>query len=175
MPYGFLRSVIRNGARASSFALVGAAAALTGCGLVATDVDLVQDQRVAFDAPEKGADVRLPVTVSWHAHDVDGRTFAVFVDRSPVRPGDSLRKLAEDEHDDACLARPGCPGAGWLRNRGVYLTDADALTLRTLPDTRDTGRGARDAHEVTVVLMRDGRRDGEGAWTRRFYVDRSAS
>jgi len=151
------------------------AVALPGCGLLTTDVNLVQDRRVDVEAPGKAARVGLPVTIRWSAHDVAGRTFALFVDRAPIKPGDSFRALAEDEHDDACLQQRGCPDAGWLRNRGVYVTTGRSLTLDTLPDTRDTGRGARDSHEVTIVLMHDGRRDGEAAWSRQFYVDRSGS
>jgi hypothetical protein len=159
--------------RALALAAV-AGTVLTGCGGFTTDVRLVQDGRLQLEAPPKASRQRLPVTIRWRARDLGDRTFAVFVDRSPVAPGETLRKIAQDEHDDACLARPGCPDAGWLSNRGVYLTGADSLQLRVLPDTSDTGRGARDSHEITVVLMDGDRRDGESAWSRQFYVEREA-
>lgn len=145
---------------------------LTGCAI--PDVDLVEDRRVHIDAPQDQQTVDLPVTLRWSAHDVDpGLTYAVFVDHAPIRPGATLRSLAEDAEDVACLSRPDCPDAAWLQGRGIYLTRSTSLVLDTLADRRPLHRSnARDSHEAVIVLLAGTRRVGEGSWYRQFYVRR---
>ena len=114
--------------------------------------------RVAWDAPgiELGA--------------VGGPArFAVFVDRAPIRPGQSLRAVGDDD----CRRTPGCPDDEYLRERYVFLTCATSLTLDTLPAKSGTTRtGADDTHDLTIVLVdADGRRLGEAAWTVEFRAE----
>ena len=64
------------------------------CGV--EGLNFVQDDRVTITAPRDRAEVRLPVTIRWKAEDFDG-TYAVFVDRAPVPPGETLAWLARDD------------------------------------------------------------------------------
>src|SRR5690348_10320254 len=52
-----------------------------------------QDDRIVITAPINYSTIRQPVTIRWQARDfVPGRdgTFMVFVDRSPMPPGEKL-------------------------------------------------------------------------------------
>lgn len=149
--------------------LVAGTLALEGCAV--SGVDLVQDRRVEIQEPAEQASVSPPLTVRWSAHDTAGLHFAVFVDRPPIPPGASLRSLAKQDH--ACLARPDCPDQAWLAGKGVYVADSTAVRVAALGDNRPEHQPrARDAHEVTIVLLDGDRRSGESAWHRQFYVPR---
>jgi hypothetical protein len=136
----------------------------SACGL--RGLDFVQDDRVEITSPRDRAEVRLPVTVRWEATGFEG-TYAVFVDRAPVPPGQPLSWLARE--DELCAETPDCPNETWFRDRDVYATSATELTIEELPDLTDEER--RDFHEATVVLLDgDGRRIGESAFTVEFQV-----
>jgi hypothetical protein len=153
------------GATAASTLLI----ALSGCA----GLNFRQDHRVRVDQPRDQQSVHLPVEVSWTAHDTSPAQFAVFVDQATIKPGQSLRALAK--HDPACLARRNCPDAAWLSGHGVYLTDATHLTLTSLADNRTAGEAhGRDEHTAVIILIRDGKRVGESAWYRQFYLLRGA-
>jgi hypothetical protein len=146
-------------------------AIVSGCAF--SGINLVDDRRVHFVSPAAFSDVTLPLTVSWatSVRDVGtngGYVFAVFVDRAPIGPGQTLRSLAKD--DPTCLAQPTCPDAAWLAQRNIYLTTQPHLTLTTLPDNRTAATHSRDGHYIIVTLLRGGRRVGESAWQRDFYV-----
>jgi hypothetical protein len=156
-------------------ASLGLIVVLSGCAGFTTDVSLVRDHRVHIESPRRQARVGLPVTLRWSARDVDAdETFGLFFDTPPIKPGASMRSLPEKVHDDACLIRPTCPEADWLSGRGIYLTKDRSFVLRALPDLREQRRGARDSHQVTIILLRHNRRVGEAGWTRQFYVERGA-
>jgi hypothetical protein len=96
--------------------------------------------------------------------------FGVFVDRQPMRPGQSLRVFG----DDACKRTRGCPDAHYLAQRRVYVTTEEGLSLDALPSHLDRYSGT--AHEITVVLLdADGRRIGEAAYTVEFFVPHAGS
>jgi hypothetical protein len=138
-----------------------------GCG---RELDFARDDRVSIVRPEENATVALPLELSWTAKDFSGR-FAVFVDRSPMRPGQDVRSLVPRE-DEVCRANPACPDESWLSARGVYLTTSPSLVVRSVADKRSSNRQA-DRHEVTIVLIDEqGRRQGEGAFIREFRVAR---
>ena len=138
-----------------------------GCG---RELNFARDDRVSIVAPEENATVTLPLELSWSVEDFVGR-FAVFVDRSPMRPGKDVRSLVPRE-DEVCRANPRCPDENWLSARGVYLTSSPSLVVRSVPDKRSSDRQA-DRHEVTIVLLDEqGRRQGEGAFIREFRVAR---
>ena len=153
--------------RSTALALVAALVPLlTACGV--RGLDFVQDERVTITAPGDRDEVELPVTIRWDVRDFDG-TYAVFVDRAPVPPGQPLRWLAED--DELCEQTPGCPSEAWFRDRHVYATSSTELTIEDLPDLTEDER--RDFHEATVVLLDgEGRRIGESAFTVEFQVAR---
>jgi len=140
-------------------------AGLSGCAF--SGIDLVQDRSVTIKTPADQASVSLPLRITWTGSLAPGQTFAVFVDERTLQPGQTLRSLAQ--HDPACLATPGCPGASWLSGHGIYLTRSHALTLSYLANLA-TVPGSRNAHTFTIIKVADGRRVGEGAWYRQFYV-----
>jgi hypothetical protein len=149
-----------------------AVAPLGGC--VTEGLAFQADDRVEFVTPKERERVSLPVTLRWEtslpAPSAGGPYYAVFVDREPVRPGHTLSNVVED----SCRRDPACPDLEYLAGRGVHLAGTPELTLETIPDRSTATRtGARESHEVTVVLVDgDGRRIDEAAWSRRFTVER---
>jgi hypothetical protein len=133
------------------------------------------DERVKVLTPADREHVNLPVEITWRStvalDEPDGpRGYAVFVDRQPMRPGQSLRAVA----DDVCRRTPGCPDLEYLRERDVYITQGTSLIVDNLADNRPANRtGARDAHEAVIVLIDEtGHRVGEAAYNVEFFLDR---
>ena len=140
-------------------AAVCLAASLSACSV--SNLQFVKDNRLHVVAPPQRALVRLPVAISWKMQGA-GRRFAVFVDRAPVRPGQSLTAVA----DRSCRASPGCVTASYLARRGVYAVTGYELTLTQVADVNSYQ--SVQTHEATIVLLDSaGRRVGESAW----YVD----
>jgi hypothetical protein len=147
---------------------------VSGCGLThLQDLRFRVDDRLHFTSPPDRSLVRQPFTVSWTIDDFriaaegseppsrDAGYFAVFVDKAPVKPGQTLDVVAND--DPACQADPGCPDKSDLRDRRVYPTTNTHLRLNLIPDV--AGRDEVQLHVVTVVLMDTaGHRIGESAW-----------
>lgn len=130
--------------------LVAVTAVLTACG---QDQAFRLDERVSIISPRDRAVVRLPVTLRWRAEDVDNRSFAVFVDRAPVRPGKKV------------VASVGATDA-------VYTTTETSLVIRELYQGK---RDGRERHRTTLVLVDgSGHRVGESAWDVVFDVERKA-
>jgi len=149
--------------------------AAAGCGIAhPQDLNFTVDQRLQFQAPPARALVTAPVTVHWTMSGFrvepagtapagpDAGYFAVFVDRAPIRPGQTMRAVATG--DELCLHQRGCPDAGYLAARRIYTTTTTSLTLPQIPPL--SGNVERvQYHTVTVVLMdTSGHRIGESAW-----------
>ena len=156
--------------RAVAFVLV-AVSMLAACG---SDGQLAfrRDDRVEIVQPKDEQEVRLPVRLRWKA-DLDRRVngeryFAVFVDRPPVAPGQSLSTLA----DESCERTPGCPDREYLEDRYVFVTDKTALDLDVVPQPASSQRtGAKDRHEAVIVLVDgEGRRVGEASYRVSFGI-----
>ena len=160
--------------RAAPAFLFAGLVATSGCG---GDRLLRAAEEVKVTAPAHGATVALPLVVrlSTDASTDPDTQLAAFVDRAPMPPGRDLRWLARD--DDACRRVPTCPDAGWLRTRGIYVTDGRSVEIDAVPSSVSGGRNrSDDGHRVTVVMLdRDGRRKGEAAASRLFFVPESAS
>jgi hypothetical protein len=129
------------------------------------------DERVKITAPSDRAKVQLPVEIKWKTPGLkrtdDGPYFAVFVDRAPVQPGQSLRAVA----DDTCNRTPGCPDASYLKDRYVFVTKDTSVTLDAVPKKSGQRVGAEDSHDAVVVLVDSkGRRIGEAAYTVQFAL-----
>jgi hypothetical protein len=138
---------------------------------------------VHFVAPRSRALVVAPLTIRWTVSGFAVRRpgtgppsraagyFAVFVDRAPVRPGDTLAAVAAG--DPRCLHQPGCPDADYLAQRRVYTTFKPQITLPLIaPIAGDTSRV--QTHAVTVVLLDTaGHRIGESAWELDFRMRRA--
>lgn len=132
-----------------------------------------QDHRLEFTAPRSYELVKTPITVSWKMDDFDvvkpesgaprpsTGYFAIFVDRAPVKPGHTLRDVADG--DGSCLRDPDCPDAAYLADRGVYTTTTPSVELASIPALES--QEAVQLHEATVVLLDStGHRIGEAAW-----------
>lgn len=144
---------------------VACAAALGGC-----DITLRADDRLTFVAPPEGAIVETPLRVEWQVAEGRAARFAVFVDRPPMRPGETIHDLAR--RDVVCRTSPGCPDATWLEQKGVYLVDTPEALVTLI--RRDRGRPGRHGrrHELTVVLLdAGGHRTTEAYWTRSVYIE----
>ncbi len=150
--------------RAATLALAFLTAA---CGSEGLSFKL--DQRVSLRTPANHADVTLPVTVSWTIEDfvvgADAGSFGVLVDRTPPPTGKSLDWLFRD--DDSCV--DGCKDPAYRALQGVYETTQTGIVFKEIPVHPD--RGNPNRHQVTIVLLdANGRRVGEGAWSREFDV-----
>lgn len=154
-----------------SLALVTASAA-SGCDL--SQMAFTQDHRLHIQSPKSLALVSTPLRLSWTMTGFtvaragsappskDAGYYALFVDRAPVGPGQSLLTLA----DKNCRATPGCFNAQYLAEKGVYTTTSSSFTLEQVPALNSYQKV--QVHEVTIVLMDTaGRRIGENEW----YVD----
>ena len=153
----------RSAGRAAATATV-AAVALAGCG--ASNLAFRTDHRVHITAPPSRALVQAPVTLRWNVspRPAAATTFAVFVDRAPVKPGQTLRAVAAG--DSSCQHAAGCPDAQYLADRQVYTTADTSLTLQGVASMNSYQ--TTQLHEATIVLLdASGRRIGEAAW----YVD----
>jgi hypothetical protein len=149
------------------------ATVLAGCGV--RDLSFVEDNRVDITAPDARDAVRLPLTVQWTFEKFDvgpGRgSFGVFLDRAPQPSGHTLSWPFHDR--TTCKGKAGlqlCATKEYLANQRVFTTTEPQFTFNQVP--RLTGSAKRrQFHEVTVVLLdRDGRRVGEGAWSVDFEV-----
>lgn len=142
-----------------------------------------QDDRVEIVAPEENETVTLPFTLEWSVEDFDivgpdgsdtndAGYFGIFIDQTPMPPGESLRYIARD--DDSCLRSADCPDETYLSDRNIYLTTDTQMTIDALQDTRPVDRpSAPDDHEITIVLLNgSNERIGEAAFTVEFTVDR---
>lgn len=153
---------------------IASVGSVSGCGV--NDVRLAQDTRVEILSPRAGARVALPVTVELEVDGIelappgsaDGHYFAVFVDRAPLRPGESILALV----DDSCLEiGDGCANLEYFASKNVYLTAATTFDLANVPQKNGAHDQSRVNHHLTVVLMNSThQRVGESAFITRFRV-----
>lgn len=145
---------------------------LPGCAL--QGLSFVEDTRVDIVRPQDRSEIRLPVTIAWTVEDFavgPGRgSFAVLVDRSPPRPGETLSWLFRG--DAACKRGARlCASDGYLADRAIFRTTRTSVTLQQVPRLAGSEAG-RTLHEATVILLdEDGRRIGESAWSVQFEVE----
>lgn len=156
--------------------ILGPAFLLAAC--VPQGLAFVQDDRLEIIAPESHSTVTVPLTIRWTFEDeargaggsgTEVASFAVFLDRAPVPPGESLSWVARE--DQRCLRTTGCPDETYLADRGIYETTDTAFTIEQVRDL-DAFRG-HETHEAAIVLLdATGRRIGESAWHTTFFFDR---
>ena len=153
--------------RVVATSLVLAASVLTGVGCAGQQ--LVADTRLSITSPRSRTTVEVPVTVRWTMRSpVPGGSYAVFVDREPIKVGQTVRSVI-DASDGACKADPSCPDAAYLAAHDVYVTTATDVTIDHVPVLRSDR--SNPEHEVTVILLDPhGRRTSESAWFGDFKV-----
>ena len=160
------------------------AAAVVASGCAVHGLAFRTDDRVSIKAPSNESTVSLPVTLRWTVKSLPGigqslpgigqpgagrpTKFAVFVDRQPMRPGQTFRSVV----DDQCKQTPGCPDPSWLAQRYIFTTTDTTLRLDGVPaDNQGNRFGRGHGHEATIVLVDDaGRRIGEAAYAVDFFV-----
>jgi hypothetical protein len=164
--------------------LIAALLSVAGC----TDVSQLQfqvDHKVKMLAPKDRAKTTLPVTVRWeldgfrvagpHSGEPpskDAGYFALFVDRAPIKPGQTLAAVAGD--DSSCIVSQGCPDRQYLADRQVYVTTHLSYKLRRVFNISDNNDDWQ-LHDVTIVLLDTaGRRIGEHAYYRDFKLKRDS-
>jgi hypothetical protein len=149
---------VRPAAVLLALAITGAAA---GCG--GASRPFVEDDHLAITSPAPLEVVETPFDVSWSSSEQGDRSFAVFVDVTPVAPGHQLRDMA----DDQCRRVAGCPDERYLAGLGVYVTTADHVTVTRLPAIGGTaGQADHPVHTITLIGLDDsGRRRGDAART----------
>jgi hypothetical protein len=123
-------------------------------------------------APQSEARASLPLSIRWRAPKLPaGDSFALFVDRAPMRPGNTLRSLM----DKSCKRTPGCPDESTLEGNNIYITTQTSLQLTSLGKTgiRDRGTG-KEIHSLRIVEVNGtGHRVGEGFASVEFVVERN--
>jgi len=117
-----------------------------------------QSDRVQITSPQSNSTVHEPLTISWTAQDFsppDDGTFAVFIDRDPMPPGDSMSDFAPQDRD------------------GIYLLQRTSLHIPVLRQLTGIDPAEQNHHDVTVVILdRQGNRIGEYAGFTEFNVVR---
>lgn len=153
---------------------------LLASGCAPSGLAFVQDKRLEILSPEPRSTVELPVTIRWRVDgfritgpdgraDPDSGYFGVFVDTTPIPPGETVAWIARD--DRSCTSSPGCPDEQYLADRQTYQTQETTFTLEQLPFL-DAYAG-HENHEVTIVLLDGtGHRIGESAWYVNFVYER---
>ena len=169
------------------FALLAALASLaSGCGLAhLNELNFRVDNRLHFVTPKARSLVHQPVTVAWTMRDFtvaapgsappsrDAGYFAVFVDRAPIRPGQTLKAVGNG--DPVCANDPKCPDKTYLNDHKVFTTTQTQLRLGLVTDIPGDHETVQ-MHAVTVVLLdTSGRRIGESAWELDFRMHRVSS
>ena len=153
--------------RLSSAVLISAAA--TGCAHAPL---WSKNGALKIVAPRELALTGVPVTLRWKTSALPGHTtyFAVFIDRAPVEPGQSLRAVGSS--DASCRRTPGCPDATYLRAHDVFLTSANQVTIPYLATLGGiAGRDHPPVHRATIILVNaQGERLGEYAYSVEFRV-----
>lgn len=149
-------------------------AVLTACLFLSScavhGLAFVQDDRVEIESPRDSATVGLPLTLRWRARGFDGK-YAIFFDRSPMRPGRSVRSLVPE--GDPCRATNSCASAAWLALRDIFVVDGTSLRVTSLGG-RPSDPSETERHQVTIVLLNSsGERLGEAAFVREFIVERA--
>jgi hypothetical protein len=163
-------------ARGTAVLVVAALALLaTACGVAhPSELAYRTDKRLTFTSPKARALVQTPIDVRWNINgfaveqpgsgppSANAGYFAVFVDRAPIKPRETMRVIANK--DEQCLHRPGCPDESYLEDRQVYTTTQEGLTLDQVPPIAGD-KERLQLHIITVVLMdTSGHRIGESAW-----------
>jgi hypothetical protein len=128
---------------------------------------LAANRSVYFTSPAPMEVVSAPFTVDWRGPTGPGHRYALFIDLSPVAPGQSLRTLATSQ----CQQQAACqPTTAYLEGVGVFVTSTDHVSVPALqPLSGPEGAQRHPVHTATLVeLTASGLRAGDQAWQVQF-------
>ena len=160
---------------------VAGATLLSGCGIThLQDLSFRVDNRLHFTTPKARTKQHQPLRVAWTMRDFriaplgseppsrNAGYFALFVDRTPIKPGQTMRAVAAG--DRSCQQDPKCPTADYLAQHEVYSTTELSMTLPQITNL-PFDKSKVQQHSVTIVLMdTSGHRIGESAWELDFRL-----
>jgi hypothetical protein len=139
---------------------------LAGCGSFRTDTT------VSITAPAQLSTVQVPFTAKWNSTAPKGTRYAVFIDKTPMPPGQTMRTFA----DTGCKRVAGCyPDPIYLAGEGVFLTTRPQCQVSNLPTA--VGMTAHEnppIHIINIILFSGtgsdtrGHRIGDGVWQVEF-------
>jgi hypothetical protein len=152
----------------------------TGCATSLAGLQFHNDHRMTIITPHENEKVVAPVSLRWTMKNftvagprqgpINNGTgyFAIFVDRSPVRPGQTL--AAVNHRNSTCAHSTLCLSRSYLASEQVYTTTKAELVLPQVADISGNQQSVQ-FHTATVVLMNTaGHRIGESAWTVEFKM-----
>lgn len=151
-----------------------------GCATSLHGLEFHNDNRMKITYPHENELVKTPFTLQWTMRDftvagpghgpVEDHTgyFAVFVDRSPVKPGQTLAAIFKNtpscQQSASCLTKP------FLAQQQVYVTTADHVRLQSVADLL-SNKQSTQFHTATVILLNTaGERISESAWSVEFRM-----
>jgi hypothetical protein len=162
---------------------VSLALGTTGCATSLNGLEFHNDNRMKITEPHQNDLVSAPITLRWTMTDFtvaaqgagpvndDTGYFAVFIDRSPVKPGQTL--TAVSKHTPSCEHTTLCTTKSYLAGEQVYTTTNDELRLRSVGDILSNNESTQ-FHTATVILMNTaGERISESAWSVEFRMHSS--
>jgi hypothetical protein len=140
--------------------------AATGCGSFRSDT------AVSITSPAQMSTIQVPFTATWKSTAAPGTRYAVFVDATPMPPGQTMRVFA----DTGCKRVPGCyPSPELLASGGIYIANQNHCNIQTIPTA--VGMTAHEnppMHTMNIILFSgtgastQGHRIGDGVWQVEF-------
>lgn len=171
---------MRSSARLRAVSVALLTLVMAGCTTNLGSLNFTTDDRLTFHSPPSRKLITEPVTLAWTIRDFtitaqgqappsrDGGYFAIFVDRAPVKPNESLKAVGKG--DSSCEHVPGCPDAEYLAARQIYTATDTTFTLPTVRALVGLKEEIQ-LHEATIVLLDTaGNRIGESAWVIEFKL-----
>lgn len=162
---------------------VSLALATSGCATSLHGLEFHNDNRMKITSPHQNQLVSNPISLSWTMKDFtvagpgagpvqdDTGYFAVFVDRAPVKPGQTL--AAVSKHTPSCQHTTLCTTKSYLAGEQVYTTTKDELRLPPIADLLGNNESTQ-YHTATVILINTaGERISESAWSVEFRMHSS--
>ncbi len=127
---------------------------------------------MSITSPAQLSTVKVPFTVTWKSTAPQGTRYAVFIDATPMPPGQTMRVFA----DTGCKRVPGCyPPPELLASGGIYIAPKNHCQIQTLPTA--VGMTAHEnppMHTINIILFSGtgastkGHRIGDAVWQVEF-------
>jgi hypothetical protein len=162
---------------------VSVALGTTGCATSLHGLEFHNDNRMKLTSPHENELVSAPFMLTWTMKDFtvaaqgagpvndDTGYFAVFIDRTPVKPGQTLASVTKNT--PSCEHTTLCTTKAYLAGEQVYVTTKDQVRLQSVADILSNNESTQ-FHTATVILMNTaGERISESAWSVEFKMHSS--